>query len=79
MTIASDVPLLLRSAVEWLKVEDLCDHLSDFGPLERLQWKGLLMDTYSCQWWDNPGSEPAFINSWDAEYTEDLRKYKTLV
>lgn len=80
MTISSDVPYVVMKAVDWLKVEDICEALEDMHGVTMPEfWPYLLMKKYNNDWWNWPGSEPQYIHTWDKEYVEELNVYKAEV
>lgn len=80
MTVSSDVPQILRVAVEWLKVEDLCEYLPDLDDARAPHlWPHVLLQNYAGDWWRYPGGDPTFLNSWDQAYHEDLDRFKRQV
>lgn len=80
MTLSADVPYVLRAAVDWLKVEDICEYLPDLNSVSAPQlWPGRLMDKYACAWWEAPGADPVYINTWDPVYYQDLDIFKQQV
>lgn len=80
MTISSDVPFVVMKAVEWLKVEDICEDLADLPGVNLPEfWPYVLRDNYASDWWNRPGVEPGLFNTWDRAYIEDLENYKAEV
>lgn len=80
MAISSDVPHVVTVAVQWLKVEDICEQLLDLEEVTIPRfWPWLLKESYVADWWNWPGCEPDFINTWDQEYLKDLGEYKAEV
>lgn len=80
MTISSDVPYVVVKAVEWLKVEDICEPLADIPGVTMPEfWPYLLMENYNNDWWNWPGAERTYIHTWDRQYIEELNKYKAEV
>lgn len=80
MAISSDVPHVVTVAVQWLKVEDICEHLHDLNEVTLpCFWPWLLKESYASDWWNWPGCDPNFINTWDQEYLKDMTDYKAEV
>lgn len=80
MAISSDVPHVVTVAVQWLKVEDICEPLPDLEEVTMPRfWPWLLKESYTSDWWNWPGCEPNFINTWDQEYLRDMTEYKAEV
>lgn len=78
MAISSNVPQLVRHAVDWLKVEEICEYLPDlpaFG--SRKLWPYRQMNVYTNQWWAKPGDEVTIcLTPFAEDYLRDLAKYK---
>lgn len=80
MDLSSYVPYAVTCAVRWLKVEDICEPLTDIEAVTIPRfWPWLLKERYASDWWNWPGCDPMFINSWDQEYLKDLTEFKKAV